>query len=131
MFLLVVVTGTATGGLQPPATAFGSNRALRTFFRPSGTIAYRRPAAFFFGNHFGMRRLHWRRWGTASTTARGYTWADDCMPNCAQGRLVPRRARIRLWRPVPLGRRWFYTRGLVVDARGRYSYHFPVRSVVG
>lgn len=36
----------------------------------------------------GVDRLHWSGWGEENAHATGRFWEDDCVPNCASGKLI-------------------------------------------
>jgi hypothetical protein len=59
-----------------------------------------RPPSAAFGTDgvLWVRSLRWHYWNKASAYARGTRWADNCIPNCAQGTYKKSPASLTMWR---------------------------------
>ncbi|MDR3034771.1 MAG: hypothetical protein LBV78_16995 [Kitasatospora sp.] len=63
-----------------------------------------RPGSFIFAcadGNSGLTRMHWPTW-RSSAYGTGMQFANDCVPNCAEGKLFYFPALVVLWRPQPL-----------------------------
>jgi hypothetical protein len=83
-----------------------------------------------------LYRLRWSDWGKGTARGRGRGAANNCTPNCAEGKFVRRRgARVRAWRlraGLCHGREArFYTRARLYFPRGLGLGPFTVRLKTG
>jgi hypothetical protein len=76
-----------------------------------GTAFYR-PRRFLLSadGSFGVGAVKWLAYGGAAATATGRAFVDDCDPDCAHGRFMRPRAKLRLSKVVECGGRALYAR---------------------
>jgi hypothetical protein len=55
-------------------------------------------------------RLHWTSWNATEGRAFGADWADNCLPDCADGTFTPYPVNIKVFRPRVLEGHRIFTR---------------------
>ncbi len=82
---------------------------------------YFRPHSFLLSadGTFGIGKVRWKGYGDATATATGRGFANDCIPNCAEGRFSHPQAMLRLAKVVPC-------QGNPVYARLHYALTGPL-----
>jgi hypothetical protein len=63
-----------------------------------------RPTSFdvFCDGSNYLTKLNWSTWTLTEATGTGVEWADNCSPNCAQGKWTPSNVIVVLWRAEPV-----------------------------
>jgi hypothetical protein len=61
------------------------------------------------GNYL-LTKLHWRGWGTGTTTATGVAEANTCTPNCAAGTFRSYLVAVSATKLTPCGKAKYYAR---------------------
>ena len=125
----------------PPAATrayvgrFGGEGYFVPFGRPS---AYKPRSVHPFSadGNASLYRLRWRGWGKSRAYGKGRAVANNCIPNCADGRFVRRRgARVTLYRLRAGDCRGqdarFYTRARLWFPRGLGLRPFTVKLKTG
>jgi hypothetical protein len=99
----------------------GPDGRLTWQVRPA-SIAYTGDGSGILGGFDGTGARHashpghltWQTWTRKQATGSGAVWADDCTPDCAEGKFTAHAVRVRAFRPV---------RGHFTRLTLRYRYH--------
>jgi hypothetical protein len=102
LFGLFVISGPASSAASAPAAHTTAADPIY-FYKSLGILQGLRvkPSQIVF-NADGNNRvtgLRWRTWGRSVTRAFGTNHVDNCVPNCAQGRISRVRVQVSLSRP--------------------------------
>jgi hypothetical protein len=109
----IVAIGLLSGGPSSAATtprlAANHSVASHTAARPPVIIdclrkGQVRPSNFIFtcaDANSGLTRMQWPTWGS-SAYGTGTYFQNDCVPNCAEGKMFYFPTVVVLWRPQPL-----------------------------
>lgn len=122
---------TSAGGLpiaakhSPAAPVPGAARALRaapgTWLLDVTGHLLRQPARMDFASDASLEQLRWRGWGSSRASASGRARLLSCEPDCADGKVYRRPARIRVSGLERCGRARFYGAATVTYRdRGRW-----------
>jgi hypothetical protein len=97
-FRTEVVTMVNPNVKPPPAeTAVAPERVLVTRALGEDKLYYR-PHTFLLSGDgtFGIDKVHWKSYGGPVATATGRAFADNCLPNCAEGHIFKPQAKLVL-----------------------------------
>jgi hypothetical protein len=76
----------------------------------SGAVIRPRHVVLSGDSTLWLTRAHWRTWGHWQGLGHARSHWDNCIPNCAAGKITVKPAQITLSRPRHRCGKWFYTR---------------------